>query len=173
MRVLRHPLVAFTLTFGLTFSASAFATTSRWSRYTVGIGSGVYSGGPGASGVYGGNQGAGYDGIRCTGTPSVNYNLYCPIPDNDTIAIYDQVGINFANANPTQINSICTTHASQTGGTCSQFNWNCGSGGVCTAWMTDMSTWNSAGNDEKYLLIQNVTQGVLVSGYVVYYESTI
>jgi hypothetical protein len=163
MRVLRHPLVAFALTFGLTFSASAFANTSRWSRYTVGIG----------SGVYGGGQGAGYAGISCTGAPALNYNLYCPIPDSDTIASFDQVGINFANANPTQVNSICTTHASQTGGHCSQFNWNCGSGGACTAWMTDMTTWNNAGNDEKYLLIQNVTQGVLVSGYVVYYESTI
>jgi hypothetical protein len=156
MKMSRSSIVCMVTTAICALSTYAAATTQHWTRVDVG----------GAGGQYGGSA------IGCT---FMAYGLACPLHiDTDTVTSYAGAEAFYGNSNATQPAVACVQFSNSSGGACgASLANNCPSRGVCAYPLSDVSPWNSYFGHFKYIVFENLTQGVLVNGYTVTYNSTI
>jgi hypothetical protein len=158
-RLSKLPVVCFALAFVVAASTSALAA-ARWTRVAFGTGVGSYGGG--SMGCISGGDANGE-----------SLDSWCPIVDNDTITAYTGASAWFANSNHTQPMMACVSFTNRTGDSCSStVTNNCPSGGVCNPAL-NISAWQGNMGQFKYVVFDNLTSGAALSGYVVFYNTTI
>jgi hypothetical protein len=153
MQTSRLPIIAFVLAVVLSTSAVAGA---GWFRVDTGVGGGNYGGGSNGCQIL---QSGNYGGADV---------IVCPIADNSNISSYTSAAVYFTNSNSTQPARACVAYYNQIGGACSSTaNNNCPHTGVCSFAM-DISAWQNNPSHFKFASFDNITVGVLLSGYILY-----
>jgi hypothetical protein len=159
MSLFKFPVLCFVLSFVVAASTSAYAT-ARWTRVAFGTGVGQYGGG---------NMG-------CTvgnGSVTNSDSAFCPIIDNDTITSYTGASAWFSNSNPTQPMYACVSFTNKTGDACSSTSASCPNRGVCQDQPLNIAAWQQNMGQFKYVEFDDLTVGAQLSGYVLYYNSSI